>query len=130
MPIKADRVSYAAGINIQTATILVYSGNCTKELIFWFTNIAGGSNRHIEFPIRSEFYEFPPVPFFTWQSPQNNLAFRRIAKTFFDVNKLYDAVNFSHIKISIQKSYTIGHIQALCYGDDFVSFIVTILIYH
>ena len=61
IPIESDRVPYSARNDLIPASIRIHAGDQGIAVGIGFTDIAWGSDRHIEFPVGTEGNEFPSV---------------------------------------------------------------------
>ena len=115
MPVEADRVAHATGENLAAGTIGVHAQDAGKRR-FGFADVAGRTDRHIEFSVRAEGDEFPAVTRIVGQGVSHHHGCGWAIQLPVDVVETQDAIDGRHVEVAVLPCHTYRHLQAI--GDD------------
>ena len=98
MPVETDRISHAAGINLDSAAVRPHAGDVGVTAGIGIADIARCTDRYIQHAVGTECDKFPAVVCFRRKPVADDCRAWRSRQIGFDIVDAQDARNIGHVK--------------------------------
>jgi hypothetical protein len=116
LPVEADAVAYASGIDISAAAIGIHAQDIGVALRIGVADVAGRAYRHVEFAVRAEGDEFPAMMRLAGQPVGHQHGCRRLRQASLDIVVAQDAAHRRDVETAVPVGHADRALQTA--GDD------------